>query len=262
MRDDLGNRMKENYENRTRLYLPRRTYTVIRVDGKAFHSYTKNLNKPFDLDLIEDMDSAVSAALPQIQGVKFAYVQSDEISFLLTDFELPKTCAWFDGNVQKICSVSASLMTGEFNRFRARRWAASRRAIMFMGSHMEEEANDNADLSPFNLGCFDSRVFTIPDPTEVYNYFVWRNQDAARNSISMVAQSLYSHKELQHKDGAEMQEMIFKKGINWATYDPSLKNGRLIYKKSNGERSETVVEPAWVFTQNPALLKQMIPKYE
>jgi tRNA(His) guanylyltransferase len=238
--DPLGDRMKGQYENRTRYMLPRRTYFILRLDGKSFHTYTRNCVKPFDLGLIEDMDQAVINMMPEIHGSKFAYVQSDEISILFTDFEDIGTCAWFDGNLQKIVSVSASMMTAEFNAIRSRRRYDA-------------------------LAYFDSRVFTIPDPTEVYNYFVWRNKDAAKNSISMVAYSLYSAKELHQKDSNAKQEMLFQKGINWSEYPMGLKNGRLIvkeaYDKDGTQRSRWISVPAPVFTRQPEVIQQLIPKY-
>lgn len=234
--------MKSQYESRTRFMLPRRTYTIIRLDGKTFHTYTRNLTKPFDLGLIEDMDEAVKAIMLEIQGAQFAYVQSDEISILLTDFATEGTCAWFDGNVQKIASVAASLMTAEFNRRR------------------HERKKD------YELACFDARVFTIPDPTEVYNYFVWRNKDAAKNSISMVAYANFPANALHGKSGEEKQEMLFLgAGINWSEYPMELKNGRLItkfsYEKDGAQRTMWAKQPAPIFTKQPELIKDLIPKY-
>lgn len=277
MNDELGERMKEQYEHRTRYFVPRRTYTIIRLDGKAFHTYTKGLDKPFDMGLIEDMDSAIVAMMPKIQGVILAYTQSDEISLLLTDFGTPQTSAWFDGNIQKMASVSSSVITGEFNRFRARRWRKGLKEEMFMAYNgMGQEADDHSSYATddgciFNIAYFDSRVFTIPDRTEVLNYLIWRNQDCARNAVSMVAQSKFSHKELQGKSTSEMQEMLFQNhGINWSEYDASLKNGRLIYKETgipellpDGEvlRSRWKVVPGWKFTENRDWLESLIPKY-
>jgi tRNA(His) guanylyltransferase len=264
MQDPLGDRIKSNYEDRTRHYLPRRTYTIIRLDGKAFHSYTKKLTKPFDLGLIKDLDSAVIETLSHIQGARFAYIQSDEISILLTDFEKPTSDAWYDGNVQKIASVSASILTAEFNKLRIIR-NKSRVAL-------DLNYTNHSDFPP--MAYFDARVFTIPDPIEVYNYYVWRNQDCSRNSISMVAYSLYSHGALEGKNSAEKQELIYKKGIHWAEYDQSLKNGRLIVKETYNtpindglcvksvQRTRWVVNPAPVFTQQPDVIKSLIPKYE
>lgn len=240
-KDPLGDRMKENYENRVRYYLPRRTYTILRLDGVAFHTYTKGLKKPFDLELISDLDSAVIDLMPKIQGSQFAYIQSDEVSILLTDFAKPTTDAWFDGNLQKMVSVSAGWLTALFTK----------RRMLYRTST--------------ELAVFDSRAFTIPDRTEVMNEFIFRNQDCARNSVSMVAQSLYSHKELHGKSSAEQQEMLHAKGINWADYPAELKNGRLVVKttfqQNSAERHCWEVVPAWKFTSNKEKLLAMIPQY-
>lgn len=252
MQDDLGNRMKGQYEDRTRIMLPRRTYTIIRLDGKAFHTYTRKLNKPFDLGLSQDMDDAIVAILPEIQGAVFAYTQSDEISILLIDFSENNTCAWFDNNLQKMCSVSASLITAEFNRFRLIR-----------------DGGSGPGSSLVKLAHFDSRVFTIPDRIEVMNYLIWRNKDCSRNSVSMVAQSMFSHNELHGKSTSDMHEMMHQKGVNWATdYSEGDKNGRLISKsivtdtEAKRYRTKWVSTGAWNFTQEKEKLLSMIPKYE
>lgn len=213
-KDSLGDRMKSFYENVTRYFLPRRTHTIIRIDGKAFHTYTKGLKRPFDSGLVNDMDETAKYLCENIQGAKFGYVQSDEISILVTDYDTIKTGAWFEGNVLKITSISASLATAIFNSLRRTRF---------------EEQKDGF-MRPPMLALFDSRPFTISAPHEVKNYFLWRQQDCVRNSISSVAQSLYSHTELNGKKCNEMQEMIFQKGINWGKYDAGLKRGRVIYK--------------------------------
>lgn len=238
-RDDLGNRMKERYESRSQTYLPRRTYTIIRLDGKAFHTFTHGCSKPFDFDLMDVMDRTTIDLCESIQGVQFAYTQSDEISILLTDFENIHTEAYFNGNIQKICSISASIATASFNNLKGHRFG--KRAL------------------------FDSRCFVISDPIEVSNYFIWRQQDAVRNSISMAAQALYSQKELNGKHSNEMQEMIFQKGINFNDYPASAKRGRMVvytepepnnvgYHRSIWE----VVAPP-VFTQEPDYLRNLIP---
>ena len=219
-KDSLGSRMKENYEHRTRILLPRRTYTIIRLDGKAFHTYTKGLKRPFDKQLISDIDETARFLCENIQGVKLAFVQSDEISLVLTDFDKITTNAWFDGNIQKMVSVSASLATAKFN-----------------------------ELRPGKLAFFDSRVFTIPERAEVINYLIWRQQDTVRNSITAVAQFLYSHKELFKKNTNQMQEMCFQKGVNWNDYDDGLKRGRIIVKI--GHVKENVIRTKWVIQNAP-----------
>lgn len=159
MKDALGDRMKNNYENRFRSCLPLRSYTIIRIDGKAFHTYTEGLKRPFDDGLIEDMDATAIYLCKNIMGAKFAFVQSDEISILITDFEDINTQAWFDNNLQKMCSVSASMATGVFNELRRDRW------------YLNEEEEGYLIKRP-QPAMFDSRVFQISQRTEVENYFI------------------------------------------------------------------------------------------
>jgi tRNA(His) guanylyltransferase len=227
MKDELGERMKEFYENRTRYTLPRRTFTVIRLDGKAFHTYTKGFERPYDLGLMRIMDRTAIALCEQIQGAKLAFVQSDEISIIVTDFEDIKTDAWFDGNVQKISSVSASIATAHFN------------ALILHNLAEEALSGDkqaDIDLTAAHAYClkpayFDSRVFTIPEMDEVINYLIWRQQDATRNSIQMGAQSMYSQRQLHGMNTSALQELMFKKGINWDKYPIGFKRGRVIVKE-------------------------------
>lgn len=219
MKDALGDRMKEFYEDRTRIKLPRRTYTIIRIDGKAFHTYTKGLERPFDEGLIEDMNLTTAYLCKHIQGAKFGYVQSDEISLVLTDFDELGTHAWFDNNLQKMVSVAASMATSEFNRLRLMRFMDESVIVL-----------EAEDIKKFKMAQFDARAFQIPFIDEVENYFIWRQQDAVRNSISSVAQSLYSPKQLNGVKTDQMQEMIFQKGINWNDYDFRKKRGAVIGK--------------------------------
>jgi tRNA(His) guanylyltransferase len=240
--DSLGDRMKGQYETRTCYLLPRRTYTIIRIDGKAFHSYTRNLERPFDSRLIDVVDRTAVSLCKTIQGSNLGYVQSDEISILLTDFATIDTAAWYDNNLQKITSVSASLATMAFNR------AA-------------------AEVGFDNTATFDARAFTIPDREEVLNYFIWRQQDAVRNSIQAVAQSLYSPKELHGKNSSDLQEMMFVKGVNWSEdFVPRCKRGSAIVKTyipggcEAGPRSEWVADPSTpIFTKDRDYLGSRIP---
>lgn len=201
-KDDLGNRMKEYYENRTKQFLPRRTNTILRLDGKSFSQFTKGFERPFDDKLINAMNETTKFLCENVQGCIFGYTQSDEITLILQDYEKLTTDAWFDGNIQKITSVSASMATAKFNEV----------------------------IAIDKMAFFDSRVFTIPQNEEVLNALIWRQQDSVRNSISMVAQSLYSHKELHGKSSNEMQEMIFQKGQNWNNLEAGKKRGRMVVK--------------------------------
>jgi tRNA(His) guanylyltransferase len=226
MKDPLGDRMKEFYENRTRILLPRRTFTMIRIDGKAFHTYTQGLQEPFDTGLIEDMDETTKFLCKAIQGAKLGYVQSDEISIVMTDFDNLQTNAWFNGNIQKIVSIAASYATSKFNQLRMLREAKKRNYYAHGGNY----SLSTRDLEKFILANFDARTYTIPHLEEVVNYFIWRQNDATRNSISAVAQSLYSHSELENKTTNQMQELIFQKGQNWNDFPIGQKRGRVILK--------------------------------
>jgi tRNA(His) 5'-end guanylyltransferase len=185
-------------------------------------------------------------------GAKLAYVQSDEISIVLTDFEDISTQAWFDNNLQKMCSVAASMATSEFNRLR------------LMGGLFPMSVYD---IKQFRMAEFDARVFQIPQKVEVLNYLIWRQQDATRNSIASVAQSLYSSKELNGKNGNDQQEMIFQKGINWNDYGFREKRGGVITKVqveiTQGDvtfpRSKWQLVETPVFTQDREFLENLIP---
>jgi len=208
-RTGLGDRMK-CFEQATKTILPPRTFTICRVDGKAFHSYLRGAEKPYDLAFMADMDAVAEALCAEISGSVFAYVQSDEISVLAVDFTGADTQPWFGGEVQKWCSVAASAATATLN---ARR--------------------------PGKLAMFDARVFTISDPGEVAAYFIWRQRDAVRNSISMAAQAVFPHKRLHGVNSAQAQELLFsEKGINWNDYPDGCKRGRVAVR-ATGEREVT-----------------------
>lgn len=216
----LALRMK-NYEAVNRKYLLPNMNNIIRLDGKAFHTYTKGFERPFDNNLITAMDEAAIYLCGKIQGAKFGYVQSDEISICFTDYDTYETSLPFEGEVQKITSTFASMCSAKFNHVRAIQ-ITSQQSINF------DEA-----LKNMNLAAFDARVFQLPNKEEVVNAILWRQQDATRNSISSVAQSIFSHQELFKKNTDQMQEMIFQKtGKNWNDYPAKLKRGRFIIKNT------------------------------
>jgi tRNA(His) 5'-end guanylyltransferase len=198
-------------------------YTIIRIDGIAFHTYTKGLAKPFDKELIEDMNNTSIYLCENIMGAKMGFVQSDEISIILTDFDALETQPWFDGTIQKIVSVVASMATARFNQLRMNR----------ILNKQHDTIAASAAIIKMKLAEFDARVFQVPTRGEVINYLIWRQQDAIRNSISSVAQNLYSHKELNKVNTNKMQELIFQKGINWNNYSPREKHGGVIRKIHN-----------------------------
>jgi tRNA(His) guanylyltransferase len=203
MHDPLGDRLKEEFESQTRLLLPRRTHTIIRLDGKAFHTYTRGLPRPFDETLHADLVSAATFLCEQVTGAKLAYVQSDEVSLLVTDLAKTGTQPWYGGNVQKIASVTASILTARFNELRP-------------------------SLGTGQLAFFDSRVFTIPDVDDVVSYFQWRYLDAWRNAISMLATVHFSPRELHEKTTTNRREMLLTRGVEVRALDPRFQCGSVV----------------------------------
>ena len=204
LKDSLGNRMK-GYEDVYRLYLPKRLPLILRCDGIAFHTYTRKCKRPFDENLISVMNEAAIAICKEAQGARLAYVQSDEITVLIyePDFEAEP---WFNNNINKILSASATCIASSVSLASKRIFGTSKKAK------------------------FDARVFPLPFD-EVVNEFIWRQADCTRNSVQMYARSLYSHKELKEKKNKELQEMLFKKGINWNNIPIYQKRGRCVIKK-------------------------------
>lgn len=205
--DSLGDRMK-SYENVSRIALEIKKPVIIRLDGKAFHTFTKGMHRPFDNILSDAMYRTAQHLCANVMNCKMAYTQSDEISLLLIDYERPESQAWFENSLQKMVSVAASIATLEFNRaFRA----IVEEAIC---AGYLNDAQCNLYLSKINQAMFDARAFTLPKD-EVCNYFIWRQQDAMRNSVQMVARSLFSHKTLQNKNTEELKSMILEAGISF-----------------------------------------------
>lgn len=208
MNDEIGNRMKECYEDRFRFKLLRKTPVIMRLDGKAFHLLTKNMKKPFDDEFRFAMEETAKELLRSISGAKCCFVQSDEISVLISDLDRNTTQAWFDYNIQKLCSVASAIASVKFQRY-------------------------------YN-GVFDCRVFNVPE-AEVKSYFIWRQLDWERNSVQMFARSLFSDKELQDKKNPEMIEMMKEKGRDYYAVEDKWRYGSFItktdvnYIKFNGE---------------------------
>lgn len=236
-RDDLGNRMKTFYEEIPKTRLMRRTPVVIRIDGKAFHTFTRGFKRPFDDVLIKTMQETAKYLCENIQGCSLAYTQSDEISLLLIDYQRFETSAWFDYEIQKMCSISASMATMAFNRIFVESYNK-------WGSGRHSDYNPNEDVDEFlklekvyskafkNGAMFDARVFNI-SKEETCNYFYWRQLDASRNSIQMVGQANFSHRELQHKSCNEIQDMLMtQKGINWNDFPAYQKRGSCVVKEN------------------------------
>ena len=264
-KDALGDRMKENFENRARHYFPRRTYILIRVDMRAGHTWTRGLEKPYDKYFMECMDIAAIALCKEAAGAKFAFVQSDEISLLMTDFEDISSQAWFDNCQNKIESITASIATMAFN---------------LKVAEFNREGKTKLGIIKKPNAMFDSRAWVIPDPIEVENYFIDRQQDAARNSVTLLASNYASHKQLHGKSVSDRHEIIHAAGDNWAKHPVRFKHGGVVRRILNVDHpayfgpdltrrpAVMVTRASWgldeytpEFTKNRNYLREMIPRH-
>lgn len=247
MNDSLGDRMKK-YEDAYRYYLPERLPVLIRVDGKSFHTVTRNCKKPYDATFASVMDAVAIALCTEIQGAQIAYVQSDEISILVNGYKSLNTKHWFENNINKINSIAAGIASSIFT------------------------INSNVIFGEYRPIVFDSRTWVLPKE-EVVNYMIWRQNDATRNSLQMLAQSLYSQKQLHKKKNQELQEMCWQKGKNWNNLPTYWKRGRCAVKnytekevenKLTGEkqlamRTEWVIDSEVpIFTQDREYINKFI----
>ena len=229
---DLANRMKE-YEKRNQYYLQKRTPVAIRVDGRSFHTFTKGFQRPFDDMLIKTMQETAKYMCENIQGAKFAYVQSDEITIILTDYDTLETDCWFNYRTDKLCSIAASMATMIFNKiFKEKVENFIEEGGAFSLAQLNyNQMKTEPYLKAIEKGAmFDARCFNIPKE-EVTNLIYWRQLDATRNSIQMVGQANFSHKELQNKSCNDIQDMLHEqKGINWNDYPTVYKRGTACIK--------------------------------
>ena len=226
MKDELGDRIKSNFEDALRIQLPRRTHVVIRIDGRCFHTFTKTLERPYDRRLADALDTAALALAAEMPGCRLGFGQSDEYSFLLTDFSSEHERMWFEGQVQKMVSVAASIFTAHFT-------------------------------SGFAAATFDARVMVIPRRTDVEEYFIWRQLDATANSLNMLASAHYSHGELLGKSTAEKHDLLHAKGVNWSQTETAFKRGRIVRPGARGWVTDR--EPP-IFTRQRDYLAQLIPE--
>lgn len=220
----LGERMKCYYEEAYKITLPWRMPVVLRFDGRAFHTFTRGMDKPFDDDFIQAMVAVSLELCGQVMGCALAYVQSDEISLLLHNYRRIESQAWFANELQKCISVSAGM-------------ASSVMSLQFG-----------------HPAVFDARAFVLPE-AEVCNYFIWRQQDATRNSVQGYAQSLYSPKQLRGKNKAAMMDMMMDKGMNWNDLPVHKKRGLAIRRDDSGW--EVDLEPP-IFTQDRGYIEDLL----
>lgn len=232
--DDLGDRMKEYEGVEAGRRLMQGLPICVRLDGKCFSSFTRGLARPHD-DRLTSLMRETTRYLMTESAALAGYTQSDEISLLLYTDE-PKSQVFLDRRVQKLTSILAAMATVYFNR------------------RLAEFLPEKADKMPI----FDCRVWSVPSKEEAANTFYWREMDATKNSISMAAQSVYSHTQLHGKGSAEKQEMLFQKSINWNDYPSAFKRGTWLLRRTI-TRSFTMSElaalpPKHAARTNPDLL--------
>ena len=211
----------KRYETNTALHLTRRVPVIVRVDGRAFHTYTRGCAKPFDSGIMDAMGAAAQAVLDGMQGGRLAYVQSDEASFLFVDYDRIESEPWFDYDLQKVVSLSAATMTMAFNRAR---WL-------------------RLEGLP-GVATFDARAFNIPKE-EVANYFLWRAKDWRRNSVQMLAEAHFSPKQLYGKPVPEMLEMLLEAGHDWHALTDRERCGQFLRQRAAADASLAYAEPTW-----------------
>ncbi len=262
---DLSKRMKD-YEMRNRYYLQKKTPVIIRVDMRAAKTFTKGFTKPFDEVFIDSMNETAKYMCSKIQNVKFAYIQSDEISLVLCDYDKINTDAWFDYRVDKVCSISASLATLAFNN-------AFREQVCYEQSKQEKEEYPNLVIWQNHCNAidrreaiFDARVFNLPKE-EIVNYIYWRQSDYIRNSINMVGRANFSHRQLQGKSCNEVKSMLLNElNIDWEALSSCYKYGRccaktkvlapvMFYPSSMEEKHESILVQRWQIDKDIPVFK-------
>lgn len=225
----LDVRMKD-YEFKWKNYFPDENWKIIRLDGKSFHTWTKGFNKPFDENLQEYFKKSCYFLMQEVMNAKLIYTQSDEISIVMTNWKNKDTQQWFNGSLNKILSVSASLLTGYFNTLHNNR-----------------------------LAFFDSRAFTLPTDIEVSNYLLWRIRDSIKNSITLLSLEHYSVKQIENKNSDTKIQMLIDKNVNWNELNNHSKFGTFLYKnEEDGEIKE------FEFNEKPnfELIYNLVKTYE
>ena len=269
--DELGKRMKKFYESVSKTRLMRRTPVAIRIDGKAFHTFTKGMKKPFDDILIKTMQQTMKYLCKNIQGCVLGYAQSDEITLILVDYQNINSGAWFDYKIQKLCSVAASMATMAFNRFFATNVDEFYYSIWDESLEDGEASNEQIEYSKVlfkavDRAMFDARCFNIPKE-EVANLIYWRQLDATRNSIQMVGQAYFSEKELHGKSCSKIQEMLMEKyNIDWNNLPTHKKFGSCCIKKQVQDERFDIKDGAypvlkWVIDEDISIFKDEGRKY-
>lgn len=269
-RRDLANRMKEFYETIPKTKLMRRCPVVVRLDMRAGHTFCRGFERPFDEVFITSMQETAKYMCENVQGCVLSYQQSDEISLILVDYKKLNSSAFFDYEVQKICSITASMATMAFNKYFEEEVRYNSDIFYEPWNHDEKEKKlFSSYFKSIKKGAmFDSRCFNIPKE-EVTNYIYWRQLDASRNSVQMVGQANFSDKELHKKTTNQIQDMLMtQKGINWNDFPTYQKRGsccikEVYYLDKNGEvvpvedsnKDDVTKRSRWIIDENIPIFK-------
>ena len=263
---DLAKRMKD-YEMRDRYFLQKRIPVAIRVDMRAGHTFTRGFKRPFDYIFMKSMQETAKYMCENMGNAKFAYVQSDEITIILTDYDTLETDCWFNYRTDKLCSISASMATMAFNKYFEEN--VTNEVLEYkMVPHcveIQQEIKEyhNTLIAALDKGAmFDARCFNIPKE-EVTNLIYWRQLDASRNSIQMVGQANFSHNELQNKSCNDIQDMLMlQKNINWNDFPTYQKRGSCIVKSDEKETitednigTKMTIRSKWIIDKEMPILK-------
>lgn len=239
---NLAKRMKQ-YESVAKSTLVRRMPVIIRLDGRSFHTFTKGFKRPFDDVLIKTMQETMKYLCENIQGCVLGYTQSDEITLVLVDYKNLDSQSWFDNEIQKICSIAASMATMAFNKIFHH--VIAKQSKRLYTEYLEEQDStyiENLERAMNKGAMFDARVFNIPKE-EVTNNIYWRQLDATRNSIQMVGQAYFSHAELVYKSCNDIQDMLMtQEGINWNDFPTYQKRGSCCVKNKIILKSDGMTE--------------------
>lgn len=233
-RSSIGTRMK-SYEDAQKTYLTRRMPVMIRVDGNAFHTFTRGFERPFDSIMAESMQRTMKYMCENISGCVLGYTQSDEITLLLIDYKKKNQGAWFGYVKRKVETIAASMATMAFNEAFSD-VITEKISEDIMKVQNDEETEKVKDyyfkyVKKCGRAMFDARAFNIPE-FEVVNEFIWRQQDCTRNSIQSVGHANFSDKKMHKKNMSQIQDMLMlKKGINWNDFPTFLKRGSCCIKE-------------------------------
>ena len=263
---DLAKRMKD-YEMRDRYFLQKRIPVAIRVDMRAGHTFTRGFKRPFDDIFMKSMQETAKYMCENMGNAKFAYVQSDEITIILTDYDTLETDCWFNYRTDKLCSISASMATMAFNKYFEEN--VTNEVLEYkMVPHcveIQQEIKEyhNTLIAALDKGAmFDARCFNIPKE-EVTNLIYWRQLDASRNSIQMVGQANFSHNELQNKSCNDIQDMLMlQKNINWNDFPTYQKRGSCVVKSDEKKTitednigTKMTIRSKWIIDKEMPILK-------